>query len=454
MLDPFAFWYGLINYEQRTPSPDDFKLDRMRELLARLGDPHTPLRIIHVTGSKGKGSTSAMLAAILRSAGYRTGLFTSPHLSHVEERFQVDGRPIPTSDLRELLAEVQRAVESLTHDADGKEHGLLTPTFFEVATAVGFLYFLRQQTDFVVLEVGLGGRLDSTNVCLPLVSIITSISFDHMKQLGPALADIAREKAGIFKKNRPALSAATTNDARIVIEEAARQVGCPLRQLGFDFTYQFEPGHVTTGGMSKSRVQVTSNERVWPPMEINLLGEHQAANAALVLACVEELRKQEWIISDQAVATGLARVVWPARMEPVGVTPCIVLDCAHNVASAEALVDTLRTSFPPCRRLLIFASSGDKDVAGIFRVLVPHFERAFFTSFTSNSRALPPELLGSLWTSASGGEFSVHPTAAEALAAARGLAGQDDLICITGSVFLAGEMRPLLDLTPPGGGAG
>ena len=230
-----AFWYGLINYEQRTPAAADLSLDRMRALLARLGNPQDRLRILHIAGTKGKGSTSAMLAAVLRRAGYRTGLFTSPHLCRVEERFQVDGAPIETGELTVLLNEVRRAVQGLPHPAI---------TFFEAATAVGFLHFVRRRVDAAVVEVGLGGRFDSTNVCRPAVAVITSISLDHVRQLGDRVAMIAMEKAGIVKPGRPTLSGATAAEARPVIERICRERGSPLRQLGVDFHYDYEPGRV------------------------------------------------------------------------------------------------------------------------------------------------------------------------------------------------------------------
>src|SRR5262245_15568303 len=193
-----AFWFGRINYEQRSPKPSDLKLERMQHLLDHLGNPHRALRIVHVAGSKGKGSTSAMIASILRQSGYRTGLFTSPHLCRVEERITVDDEPIGPEELTVLLNEVSRAVQALGPDDRG------AVTFFEVATALGFLHFARRQVDSAVIEVGLGGRFDSTNVCLPLVSVITSISFDHTGQLGNRLVQIAMEKAGIVKPGRPA----------------------------------------------------------------------------------------------------------------------------------------------------------------------------------------------------------------------------------------------------------
>src|SRR3954447_4733435 len=198
------FWFGRINYEQRSPRPSDLKLGRMRALLALLGNPEQRLRIVHVAGSKGKGSTSAMLAAVLRRAGYRTGLFTSPHLSRVEERFQVDGRPISAPELTTLLGEVRDCAAREARSAGGEPPPPLT--FFEIATAVGFLHFVRRRVDAAVLEVGLGGRLDSTNVCLPVLAVIVSISFDHTRILGDRLASIAREKAGIVKRGRPVIS--------------------------------------------------------------------------------------------------------------------------------------------------------------------------------------------------------------------------------------------------------
>jgi dihydrofolate synthase/folylpolyglutamate synthase len=436
--DPRAFWYGLINYEQRQPAADDLKLDHMRSLLARLGDPHRGLRIVHVAGSKGKGSTAAMLAEVLRAGGYRTGLFTSPHLCRVEERFQIDGRPIAPGELNELLAEVRTGV------ASGSQAGAALPTFFEVATAAGFLYFARNRAQAAVLEVGLGGRLDSTNVCDPEVAVITSISFDHTKLLGDRLTSIAREKAGIIKPGRPVVSGVVVSEPRDVIVRTAQECDAPLWQLGRHFHYRYRPGFVSSDSIRKPSVEVTTWERRRPAMELNLLGEHQAANASVAVACLEVLRERGWAIPDAAVARGLGEVVWPARMEVLSHRPLVVLDCAHNVASAAALVETLQSSFPPGRRLLVFAGSSDKDIAGMFRVLAPHFDRALLTRYTDNPRSVAPEQLLDWWRGAGDRPASTHASPGEAWSAARADAGEADLICVTGSVFLAGEMRPLL----------
>jgi dihydrofolate synthase/folylpolyglutamate synthase len=443
------FWYSLINYEQKTPAAGDFKLDRMRSLLARLGNPQERLRIVHIAGSKGKGSTAAMLATILRAAGYRTGLFTSPHLCRVEERFQVDGQPITTAELTTLLDEVRSCArgEGVRGRENERRPGLPSPlrlTFFEVATAVGFLHFVRRRVEAAVFEVGLGGRLDSTNVCLPEVALITTISFDHTNLLGDRLASIAREKAGIVKPRRPVISGATVSEARAVIEKVCRERQAPLEQLDVDFSYRYQPGRVTQTQVTKPRVQVDTPRRQWPRMELNLLGEHQAANAAVALAAVEQLQNRGWHIPDAAVSTGLAEVSWPARLEVVGRQPLVILDCAHNVASAVALVETLRTSFPPLRKWLVFAGSSDKDLAGMFRVLAPHFTHAFLTRYTDNPRSVPPEDLAGILRANGELPSTLCPTPALALEAVRARAGMEDLICITGSVFLAGEVRPLL----------
>lgn len=426
--EAIAWWFAHVNFEQRAPGATDLRLGRMYALMRALGGPHERLRIVHVAGSKGKGSTSAMLATLLQRSGYRTGLFTSPHLVRLEERFQVDGRPITRAELAQLLTDCRAADE-----ARG-----IGPTFFEIATAAGFLHFERRGVDAVVLEVGLGGRLDSTNVCQPALSVITSISYDHTKTLGSQLWQIAREKAGILKPGRPGVSGVVLPEPRQAIEEVARSLRVPLRQAGEDFRFEYQPGRVTEAEAVRPRVRVTTRERAWPWQELNLLGEHQAANAAVVVACVEVLRELGWSVPDRAVEAGLREVDWPARMEVVRRRPLVVLDCAHNVASAQALVRTLEASFPPGPRALLCAASNDKDVAGMFDVLRPAFRRAVMTRYTNNARAVAPDELARLW----GPGCEECPDPAEALG--RVLAGGEGLACITGSVFLAGQLRPLL----------
>jgi dihydrofolate synthase/folylpolyglutamate synthase len=436
--EALAFWYGRVNYERKAPQPGDLKLDRMRALLHRLGDPHERLRTVHVAGSKGKGSTCAMLASVLRCAGYRAGLFTSPHLVDVRERIQIDGELIGRDELAALMAEVRPAAEAL--EAEGEP-----PTFFEVGTALGFLHFLRHECDIAVIEVGLGGRFDSTNVLTPLVSVITSISLDHTQMLGDRVEQIAFEKAGIIKPGVPVVSGATDPAARAVIERVAMERGAPLIQRDVDFNFYYL---VLAGAFWRQQpdllcrpVHIQFRGREWT-LPQPLPGFHQGANASVAVAVIEQLRAQGWNISDPAIQAGMAAVSWPARFEIFSTQPQVVLDCAHNVASAEALVDTLRISNLPVRRFLIFAASSDKDVPGMFRVLAPHFERFYLTRYTSGSRAVPPEQLAA-WLPPET-ERVVCPTPTDAWRAACADATPETLVVIAGSVFFAGELRPLL----------
>jgi dihydrofolate synthase/folylpolyglutamate synthase len=428
--DPIDWWYGLIDYERRVPQPDDLKLEQMRALLRLVGDPHQRLRTIHVAGSKGKGSTSAMLASVLQHAGYRTGLFTSPHLSDVSERIQTDGVPISRSELEALLMELRDIVS-----------GRLNPTFFEVCTAVGLLHFVRRRVELAVIEVGLGGRFDSTNVVNPLLSIVTSISYDHTKLLGETLDRIAFEKAGILKPGRPAISGVRAPEAMPVIERIAAERRSRLLQIGRDFNYTFEPGRVD---QKRPEIRVCTSHRLWPSMELGLWGSHQADNAAVVVAAAEQLRTLGLAIRDVDVANGLASVQWPARIEVMRRNPWVVLDCAHNVASIQALIDTLDESFPPGKRTLIFAASSDKDVPGMLRLLARKFDRILVTRYAHSQRAVAVDQLAAWLRDTEARSIETHSNASEAWMSAWTQAKSDDMIVVTGSVFLAGELRPAI----------
>jgi dihydrofolate synthase/folylpolyglutamate synthase len=438
--EALSFWYGRINYEVRSARPGDLKLERMRALLQLLGNPHDRIRIVHVTGTKGKGSTCAMLGAILQSAGYRVGLFTSPHLERVEERIQVDRVPISPAELAARMEEVSPAVMQLEGESNspGSSTGL---TFFEIGTALGFLHFWRRRCDIAIIEVGLGGRFDSTNVCNPLVSVITSIGYDHTAQLGNTLEAIAYQKAGIIKRRVPIVSGVTQDGPRKIIQKLSADLHSPLKELQRDFRFEY------TNNSSEPHVTISTQGNRYSRLTLNLLGMHQAHNAAIAVATCESLQTLGLSIPTTAVARGLANVRWPARVEVVSRDPTVILDTAHNAPSAEALVDTLARFFPSVRRkAVVVGVSSDKQYAEILRILARYFDHFHLTKYSNNPRSVPPDKLATILAAAAPGKsFAVHLTAREAWSAARSNAMPEDLLCVTGSVFLAGELRAEID---------
>lgn len=437
------FWFRRVDFELKTPQAADLRLDRIRRLLELLGNPQDRLTIFHLAGSKGKGSTSAMLASMYRQGGYRVGLFTSPHLVQVAERIQIDGLPISNHDLTNLLMEIKTVSQETRSSGETLAASL---TFFEIATALGFLHFARQQVDVAVIEVGLGGRFDATNVCQPRVSIITSISFDHVQVLGATLSAIAREKAGIIKPGRQVVSGVVNLEARAVIQAVCAERNAPLRELGRDFQVEYRPAPMDRDREAWPQASIQLGQLRYDNLSLGLLGEHQAVNAALAVAAVETMKGHGLPLSDEALRDGLKMVHWPARLEIVGRDPLVVLDCAHNVASIEALVKTLRTSLvlsPGGRRWLIFAGSKDKDLSGMLAVLGGYFDQVLLTRFGSVRAAGPEDLCPALPSSLVD-RWLWFPSADLALEQVRSHAGPADLVCITGSVFLAGELRPRL----------
>jgi dihydrofolate synthase / folylpolyglutamate synthase len=435
--EAIAFWYGRIDYERRQPRPGDLKLDRMRSLLARLGDPHRRLRCVHVAGTKGKGSTCALLASVLRAAGYRTGLFTSPHLSDVSERVQIDGVPIS----RDEIAEQMSAIAAVVHELDAAGDSSQSPTFFEIITALAFLHFDRRHVDFAVLEVGLGGRFDSTNVCEPLVSIITNVSHDHTAILGPTLREIAFQKAGIIKQGVPVVTTAEDPEIVAVIEEAAAECSAPLWRVGRDFTWEREGD--APFRMPPVWIRIAGHDPAALPL--GLFGQHQGANAAAVVVACTRLCEFGLAIPGRALTNGFHDVGWPARMELLRRRPVVVLDCAHNVASIKALVETLANSFPIVGgRHLVLALSSDKQIPEMLFELAPAIDHFHLTRYRSNPRSADPETVATILRSLGKNSIAIHAGPAEAWAAARKLAGTDDGIVVAGSVFLAGELRPIM----------
>jgi dihydrofolate synthase/folylpolyglutamate synthase len=452
-----SFLYGRIDYERALAMPygtRELKLDRMHDLLARLGNPQDRLPIVHVAGTKGKGSTSVMIAAVLSAAGYSAGLYTSPHLDRLEERFMVDGRACDPLDLVELTEILRPIVAEM--DREAEEPGSKTapgetgPTYFELTTAIAFLHFARRGVEAAVVEVGLGGRLDSTNVCLPRLAIITSISFDHMKQLGNTLEAIAREKAGIVKPGVPVISGVTADGPRREIEKICLARSAPLVQLGRDFEFAYHPAAAEAGTCSSIDflLRGPGRERQLRGVAVGLLGAHQGANAAIALAAVDQLASQGWSIPEAAVRRGLAEVRWPARIEVVARRPTVILDAAHNVASIAALVQTLRESFTARERILVFATTRDKQVSKMLALLLPHFDRIILTRYENNPRGVPPDELAAQARQLTDKPIEVSPGPASAWQSARELAGEGDLICVTGSFFIAAEIRAQWSVSP------
>ncbi len=447
--EALAFLMARVNYERRPPdrpSRRTFELAPIRELLARLEHPEQKVPIVHVAGTKGKGSTAAMIAACLTAAGYKTGLSTSPHLHRVEERFVVGGAQCTADEFVSLVEAVRGA-------AEGMQHGERL-TFFELTTAMAFLHFARSSAQAAVVEVGLGGRLDSTNVCLPVVSVITTISYDHTRLLGNTLAEIAREKAGIVKQGVPVVSGVLDPEPRGVIREICRLQIAELWELGTEFrgTYQFPTSLVAEslrGGVQLGG-PVLPDSWCERPLELRLVGAHQATNAALAAGTLARLVQQGWSVPLEALQRGFAEVDWPARFEIMRKRPLVVIDGAHNVASATALLETLQSHTAPRRRYLVFATSRDKDPEAMLRILSPWFDQIVLTRFQNNPRGVSPDELAK--TAVNAGCAVDQCTIAESPMAAwhwvRSRLQPEDLLCVAGSLFLAAEMREQLAADP------
>ncbi|MCL2303859.1 MAG: bifunctional folylpolyglutamate synthase/dihydrofolate synthase [Planctomycetaceae bacterium] len=432
-----AWLENRINYEtfQAIPYTElENRLTAFRGLLEFLGSPDRKYAVVHVAGTKGKGSTCILLEQILHQAGYRTGRFSSPHLHSLMERFTIDGVHCEESLFAEILFDLKNRIENWE-----STHFLLT--YFELTTLFAFEYFARQNVEIAVVEVGLGGRLDSTNVCLPAVSIITSISYDHVELLGPTLADIAREKAGIIKPGVPVVSGVRDQEPANAIRTIAASRGVPLREWGRDFSSQL----CLQGANSPLTFDFLSPSRCWMPLESPVWGEHQARNASLAIAATMLLEEQGWNIPEEAVRRGLQSVRLPARVEIRSQNPLVIVDGAHNRESVRELVETLKVHYrnEKGEKILLFGSMLDKDNDGMLQELVQYFDWIIFTQPSGNPRACPAQKLYEIAISHKPEIGETVPNAAQAFAKATTLAGADDLICVTGSFYLAAEIRSI-----------
>ncbi|ATB26999.1 bifunctional folylpolyglutamate synthase/dihydrofolate synthase [Melittangium boletus] len=407
-------------FSRLSPSSIKLGLERVEAALEALGHPERRFPALHVAGTNGKGSTCAFASAALHAAGHRVGLYTSPHLVRVNERIRVDGVEISDEVFGQRILEVlERHPEAAT-----------SLTYFEFGTVVAFWHFAREAVDVAVVEVGLGGRLDATRACHPLVTAITPVSFDHTEYLGNTLEAIAGEKAGILKPGVPVVVSRQEPEALAAIERAARTVGAPLVLEGRDFCLTARPdGSLAYQGRELSLDALT----------LGLRGVHQRQNAGVALASLEQLMSRGLQVPSEAIRTGLAGARWPGRLEDLGGSPPVVLDGAHNPAGVQVLLEGLRSLYPGRRVHCVFGVVADKDRGPMLRALFPACASVHLTPLET-PRSLPPERYvdeARSWCA----DVRAYPSLDAALAGAHSQAASEDVILCTGSLFLVGSVR-------------
>jgi dihydrofolate synthase/folylpolyglutamate synthase len=408
----------------------NFDLRRVQSLLARLGNPHLGRQTIHIAGSKGKGSVAAMVASILQAAGYRSGLYTSPHLHNIRERIVVDGQPIGEDEFARLTEVL--APQVAAENEDGRFGQLTT---FELLTALAFLYFQDRDARWQVLEVGMGGRLDATNVVdEKAVCVITPISLEHTIVLGDTVGKIAAEKAAILRPGTTLVMALQPYpEAAAVIRATAEELGAPLLDVGETYSAQRLSWDLT--GQS---FRLAGPGCSWE-LRLPLLGAHQVENAATAVAAIDALRSGGVVVSEESIEEGLSQLSWPGRLEVLRDKPLIVVDGAHNGDSARRLRQALRDHFSFGRAILVMGVSGDKTIAAMAEELAP-VTHLLIATRSQHPRAAEPEAVAAAFA-ARGVASETCPTVAAALDRARALAGRDDLICVVGSLFVVAEAR-------------
>jgi dihydrofolate synthase / folylpolyglutamate synthase len=433
--DAFNYLSTFINYERQPLVPytrDTFNLEEFDRFLNRLDRPHEQLKTVVIAGTKGKGSTAAMIASMVQASGLKAGLYTSPHLCSIRERIRVNGDLITEEDFASLVAELQPHLE-----AAGMAGVRRFRTFFEILTTMALLHFRRLGVDLAVLEVGLGGRLDATNVATPLVSVITSISFDHVEVLGDTIPKIAREKAGIIKMHGLAVVAPQRPEALAVIRDVCTARDSRLVEVARELRWQLR--HY---GWEGSVVDLESTRRTYPKIEVPLAGPHQLLNAATAIATAEQLEAQGLPISEDGIRQGMKRVQWEGRLETVSRQPWIVLDGAHNRDSARCLREALATCFPYQRLILVLGISANKNLEGIIEELTP-LAAVTVATRAMVPRAAPPQQVADLaakWCSRIIVEEDTQTALGRAIVETR----RDDLLLVTGSLYLVGDAKRLL----------
>ena len=435
-----AYIEGFIDYER---SPDFsrqarlYNLDRISLLLELLGNPHDGLQVVHIAGSKGKGSTAALIASVLTHAGYKTGLFTSPHLITPRERCRIDNELISKSDVAFYIEKLKPAIETVSASEFGRV------SFFEIYTALAFSYFADKETDFAVIEVGLGGRLDATNVVKPVATVITPIGFEHTAILGETYTEIASEKAEIIKQECPLALAPQHPEARTVFEKVARERTVPIVDSK-DFVVRdsctSNPRLVRNAdGMPVAQQfdMETDSER-YPQLTLPLLGHHQFINATTAVAALECLKQRGYIVPKDSVYAGFKNVQWHGRIQRIQSSPIVVLDGAHSPASMEALCCTLRQSYRYSRVTFIVSLMRDKNLTAIGSVISQTADFVITTQVPNNPRVIPAEEIQRAWKSMRD-KVATCSTPEAAITKALSDASPTDLICITGSLYLVGQ---------------
>lgn len=407
----------------------NFGLERITELLRRFDNPHLKLQVIHIGGTNGKGSTAAMISSILKESDYRVGTFTSPHLSSYTERFCINGQRMPEQVVADLLNELRPHLESMV--SNGYEH----PTEFEVGTAMAFIYFHREKVDFVVLEVGLGGEIDSTNVVVPLVTVITNVAMDHMEYLGNSVREIARVKAGIIKKGVPLVTAAQ-GEALEVIMEKSELMSAPVTIIGKDVSWRG-----IKHGLEGQYLDIVGLIDEYKNVFLPLLGRHQQVNAATAVAALEILINKKIIRVGGAIERGISLTAWPGRLEVVNKKPIVVIDAAHNYEGAVALRKIINDYFSGKRVVLVLGMLGDKERSKVVAELAPGISTIVVTK--------PNSPRAGDWESLAGEarkyvrRVEVIASISEAVQAALSMANPEDIVIITGSIYMIAEAREL-----------
>jgi dihydrofolate synthase/folylpolyglutamate synthase len=436
------YLYSFVDYSLTRNlrySAEKFDLGRMAAFMERLGNPHRQYPVIHIAGTKGKGSTAALTASAFQAAGYKVGFYTSPHLQEFTERIQINQCPVARSEFVELIEDLKPQVAAIER-----------LTTFEISTAIAFLWFSRQKVDAAVIEVGLGGRLDATNVVDPLVSVITSLSMDHMNVLGDTLAQIAFEKAGIIKPGRPVVLAPQKEEAQRVVERVARERGSRLIQVGHDFLFAPLSHNLERQALAVWPVEEqslvdeyieTGGRSHWQPtrLTIPLLGYHQVENAATAYTALQVARQEGLTIPESAIEQGFSTVYWPARFEILCRNPVLIVDSAHNRDSALKLRQAIDDYLPGKPVILLFGASEDKDIEGMFAELLPRVKRVIATR-SVHPRAMDANKLVELAHHYGIQAQAVVPVES-ALDLALELAGNEAAVVAAGSLFIAAAVR-------------